>query len=216
MSLPMKTPAVFLSTLTLLLSQVVVANASSSDNTSETQRNSSRQTVSVVANTGHNSANKNIGGSVRIRTGNSSVNVSNNSIFNSHSNRMGYRHWSPFNRMTSFTVLTGNQEVPGPGDPNGIGSAKVELLTQSRQICVHLRVRNIQAATDAHIHSGSVGVAGPPIVHLPVPNQNGHANGCVNATRQLIREIRNNPEMFYINIHNNEYPNGAVRGQLTN
>ena len=34
------------------------------------------------------------------------------------------------------------------------------------------------------------------------------------ASAETITEIGENPDHFYINIHNDEYPAGAVRGQL--
>ena len=33
--------------------------------------------------------------------------------------------------------------------------------------------------------------------------------------RQLIADILENPENYYFNVHNTEYPGGAIRGQLS-
>jgi hypothetical protein len=37
----------------------------------------------------------------------------------------------------------------------------------------------------------------------------------VSASRELILEILQNPEGFYVNVHNADFPAGAVRGQLS-
>jgi hypothetical protein len=37
----------------------------------------------------------------------------------------------------------------------------------------------------------------------------------VSAPRELILEIIQNPEAFYVNVHNADFPAGAVRGQLS-
>ena len=39
-------------------------------------------------------------------------------------------------------------------------------------------------------------------------------NHCVDTTRALAMEIIKNPQEFYVNIHNAEFPGGALRGQL--
>jgi hypothetical protein len=31
----------------------------------------------------------------------------------------------------------------------------------------------------------------------------------------LIKAIRQNPEAYYVNVHNSDFPTGAVRGQLS-
>jgi hypothetical protein len=109
--------------------------------------------------------------------------------------------------------LTGAQEVPGPGDSDGSGTAEITVVDATDNVCYDLRVRNIAPATAAHIHRGVMGVAGPPVVTLEAPSDGG-AEGCVSAPGGLADEIEANPAGFYVNVHNAEFPNGAVRGQL--
>ena len=109
--------------------------------------------------------------------------------------------------------LTGAQEVPGPGDTDGSGTAEITIVDATDNICYDISVRNIQPATAAHIHRGLPGVAGPPVVTLEAPSDGG-SEGCISAPGALADEIEANPAAFYVNIHNAEFPNGAVRGQL--
>ena len=46
------------------------------------------------------------------------------------------------------------------------------------------------------------------------PPVDGESKGCVDVPEMLGDEIENNLAGFYINVHNAEYPNGAIRGQL--
>jgi hypothetical protein len=112
--------------------------------------------------------------------------------------------------------MTGAAEVPVPGDPDGTGTAWIRLNQGQSQICFEIRVANIVLpATAAHIHPGAAGQANPPIVNLAPPNAQGFSAGCINnVPEQLIKDIRQNPQNFYVNVHNAQYPGGAVRGQL--
>lgn len=109
--------------------------------------------------------------------------------------------------------LTGAQEVPGPGDQDGSGSAEITVLTADSQVCYDLAVRAIAPATAAHIHRGAVGVAGPTVMSMEAPGD-GRSDGCVTVPQALAEEIQSNPSAFYVNVHNDEFPDGAVRGQL--
>lgn len=111
------------------------------------------------------------------------------------------------------TSLTGAAEVPGPGDPDGAGSASVTINPGQKRICYELQVRNIQPATAAHIHEAPAGSAGPVIVNLAAPSD-GDSSGCTDVSRELALEILKKPADYYVNVHNAEYPAGAVRGQL--
>ena len=111
------------------------------------------------------------------------------------------------------TTLTGAAEVPGPGDPDGSGTADLRLNPGQEEICFDLTATGIEPATGAHIHIGDATSAGPVVVPLTPPTD-GTSSGCVYAPRELILQIIHNPENYYVNVHNAEYPAGALRGQL--
>jgi hypothetical protein len=115
-------------------------------------------------------------------------------------------------RLTA--TLTGAAEVPGPGDPDGGGTAVITLNQGQNEVCFELTVSNIAPATLAHIHSGGPTAAGPAVVTLTPPAE-GSSKGCVSAGADLIKSIRQNPGDYYVNVHNADFPDGAVRGQLS-
>ena len=111
------------------------------------------------------------------------------------------------------TTLTGAAEVPGPGDPDGTGTASITLNHGQGEVCFELMVDKIAPANLAHIHVGAVDKAGPPVVTLTPPT-NGTSKGCVPLEKDKIKDIMQNPANYYVNVHNAEFPDGAVRGQL--
>lgn len=108
--------------------------------------------------------------------------------------------------------LTGAAEVPGPGDPDGSGAATLTLNQGQSEICFAIEVRDIAAPTAAHIHAGEAGVAGGVVVHFDIAS-NG-LSGCVSVDAELIKVLRQTPAAYYVNVHNADFPPGAVRGQL--
>lgn len=109
--------------------------------------------------------------------------------------------------------LTGAAEVPGPGDPEGTGVAHFRLNPGQGRICYSLEVSEISPAVQAHIHIGSPDVAGPVVVRLLAPTD-GSSSSCADVERELVLDIIRDPGNYYVNVHNAEYPGGAVRGQL--
>lgn len=111
------------------------------------------------------------------------------------------------------TDLTGAAEVPGPGDPDGSGSAHITLNQGQGEVCFDIDVANVDPIMAGHIHAAPAGVAGPVVVNFNIA-ANG-LSGCVDGvSKDLIKAIRQNPEAYYINVHNTAYPGGALRGQL--
>ncbi|MDP9022796.1 MAG: CHRD domain-containing protein [Actinomycetota bacterium] len=114
-------------------------------------------------------------------------------------------------------TLTGEAEVPEPGDPDGVGTAKVDTPGPG-SICYNLSVENIDEPAAAHIHEGTEDEAGDIVVDFAptFTAEDGEftANGCVDVDQALVDEIFADPAAFYVNVHNEAYPAGAVRGQL--
>jgi hypothetical protein len=107
--------------------------------------------------------------------------------------------------------LTGEKEVPGPGDPDGSGTAVVKVFRA--KVCYTLEVARIEPATAAHIHLGFRDEAGPVVAPLEPPTD-GSSSACTQIPRALSLELREHPGRYYVNVHNEPFPDGAVRGQL--
>ena len=116
-------------------------------------------------------------------------------------------------RTTLQTALTGAQEVPGPGDPDGRGNGVVKVDGATGEICVVLTTHGTDELLAGHIHRKAAGSqTGPVVVPLtqtgPSKFQGCATNGTV--ASGLITE----PQAYYLNVHNGEFPNGALRGDL--
>ena len=58
-------------------------------------------------------------------------------------------------RANLAVTLNGLQEVPGPGDPDGIGTAEIRVQPGQGRLCWNLYVRQTDAAVAAHLHRGA-------------------------------------------------------------
>jgi hypothetical protein len=113
-------------------------------------------------------------------------------------------------------TLSGANEVP-PADPDGSGSAAITLNVGQGTVCWNYNVQNIGTSyTGAHIHRAPAGMNGPVVVPLTLPDVSGNASGCRTADPALIQAIIDVPQNYYVNVHNSEFPGGAIRGQLSN
>ena len=114
------------------------------------------------------------------------------------------------------TQLSGANEVPGPGDDDGTGGATVSIAMLDEttgEVCWDLAYSGIDAPTAAHIHEGAADVAGPVVVDFGTPGATSHT-GCADVTAELAQDIVANPAGYYVNVHNEAFPGGAIRGQL--
>ncbi len=122
-------------------------------------------------------------------------------------------------RRPLFAALNGQNEISeegrrGVGDRNGGGS--FSAVIKGRQLCYGLAVRDIEDPIAAHIHRGGRNVNGPIVVTLrhPQTGDPGASSACTTVRSALIRAIRRRPGRYYVNVHNDDFPDGAIRGQL--
>lgn len=114
-------------------------------------------------------------------------------------------------------TLSGEDEVPGPGDPNGSGHARLKLYPAKGKICYRVAWSNIGNPAAGHIHKGRAGVAGPVKVTLfdKVIKANDYYRACAKGLpNNLVKAIKAHPKRWYVNLHNKAYPDGAIRGQV--
>ena len=111
-------------------------------------------------------------------------------------------------------TLTGIQEVPGPGDADGTGSVEIRVDSGEDQLCWNLYARQIDTATAVHIYRGAAGIAGSPVITLTTPGADGHSQGCMPIDEAMFRELAMRGHEYYVNIHTEAHPDGAIRGQL--
>jgi hypothetical protein len=104
------------------------------------------------------------------------------------------------------------------GDPDGNGMLIYYYNLKSRQTCYALLVQSIQLpATSAQIYRGEIGQTGEAVLKLKAPAANGISGGCFaqnKANEATLKEVLENPTRFYVNVHNKEFPDGAIRGQM--
>jgi hypothetical protein len=129
------------------------------------------------------------------------------------------------------STLDGRAEVGDgnriAGDPNGTGEVYVFGIDgDPTTLCYVLTVDRIERASAAHIHEAGAGENGDVVVNLAAPGD-GNAADCLTEGEILpsgapafvgdttAAEILANPEEYYVNVHNSEYPGGALRGQLS-
>jgi CHRD domain len=115
--------------------------------------------------------------------------------------------------QTLVGVLNGTNESPGPGDADGFGLAGFRI--EGTTIAYSIMVQHLTTPTASHIHRGAAGVPGPVVITLASSFPNNFASGVASANASLIDEIRRNPTGFYVNVHNADFPNGAIRAQLS-
>lgn len=113
----------------------------------------------------------------------------------------------------TLTATLSGAQVVGGGDQDGTGTAVLRLDADANRVCYELRVADITDATAAHIHRAPAGRNGPPVITLSAPT-GGTAADCVDVDAALLAQLRSTPGAFYVNVHNPDFPGGAIRGQL--
>lgn len=114
-----------------------------------------------------------------------------------------------------LAALAGKNEVGAKGDRNGRGSFAGTF--DGRRFCYGYSVKNIGKPVAAHLHSARAGQNGVARVALKLPKSGdpGSVSGCMSIVADVRNEILRRPKGYYVNVHTRDFPNGAVRGQLS-
>jgi hypothetical protein len=113
--------------------------------------------------------------------------------------------------------LSGAQEVPSKGDPDG-GATVTLSANGDKGLCYDIRPTKLETPQMAHIHSGRKGKPGAILLDLftkAKAPKNGRITGCAKITAKQLEQITAKPGSFYVNLHTKKYPSGAVRGQIS-
>ncbi len=102
--------------------------------------------------------------------------------------------------------------MPNQGDPDGSGTANLRVNSGAGEVCWTIEVdeNTVDPILMAHIHIGASTTTGPVVVPL-----NPYTGGCAEVSRELALAIILEPSSYYVNVHNQPYPAGALRGQLS-
>lgn len=112
-------------------------------------------------------------------------------------------------------TLSGDNENPPTGS-EATGTAEVTLNQGLGEVCADIQSSGYvegEVIVAGHIHVGAPDVNGPIVVDLQVASPNHSI--CVEADPELIKDIRQNPADYYVNLHSNLVPTGVIRGQLS-
>ena len=133
-----------------------------------------------------------------------------------------------------------NGTTPTGGQPGACGYYELALNSKKNFICYKIRLSGFgdalyvsPADTATHIHEAARGASGPPRIAFPNPAYEGKPDdrfsiGCMSAPFQTgvnvsgidtgvgfnVKQIEDNPKMFFADVHTNKAVPGAVRGQL--
>lgn len=119
--------------------------------------------------------------------------------------------------MTLTAALSGAVVVPGPGDPAGSGSFNATIIMNEAagELCYQLEIADLSSeVTAAHVHAGAEGQAGEVRVQL-TPPIGGPVDECVTLNASDLVPIMDDPSQFYVQVHSQGHPDGALRGQMS-
>ena len=82
-------------------------------------------------------------------------------------------------------------------------------------MCFEITFKKIGEPDSATLHKGAKGEKGPRKIDLFTKPTTSPAEDCVKKLKKkLLNKVQNHPENFYVQLHNMQFPQGAIRGQL--
>lgn len=123
---------------------------------------------------------------------------------------------SPFSSRYLFAAKAdGSQEVPTV-NTGAVGMVTFYLSEGRDTLCITGTFNGLSGpVTVSHIHSGVMGVSGPPVVDLTAAIQGNRLQMTLTGpllTPTLIRQLLDSS--LYVNVHTAAHPAGEIRGQI--
>ena len=116
---------------------------------------------------------------------------------------------------TQRAKLTGAEIVSSSGDRDGYATAEVSVANTLDQICYDINdIRNLADITSVSINRGLRGKTGPSVLRFETANEGGWKS-CVKRSEWLEDTLEFQPGNYYVQISTTEFPQGAIRGQLS-
>jgi hypothetical protein len=112
--------------------------------------------------------------------------------------------------VTFVATINGVSEVPANGS-EASGTATLTFNTDTKIFVIEVTFAGV-VATAAHIHKGAVGVSGG--VEFGFTNPITSPINYTSVALDAAQEADLNAELYYVNIHSEEFPGGEIRGQL--
>jgi hypothetical protein len=108
---------------------------------------------------------------------------------------------------------------PNTGDPDGSATGSITVNVGQDRVCWEFtNVTNLAPVNRGHIHKAPAGSNGGIVVDFfnVASGTQGPLTGCTTVPlgKELLKDIIKNPSAYYLNLHNADFPGGAVRGQL--
>ena len=122
--------------------------------------------------------------------------------------------------------LTGQAEIDAgalSADMDGRGTAHVTVNVGQGRVCWNLvGLANLDPLIAAHIHQAPATAAGPIRISFFHFGEPIDLEGCTEVPgtalhpfdRARLKDVIQNPQNYYVNIHTTAFPPGAIRGQL--
>ena len=98
-----------------------------------------------------------------------------------------------------------------PAAIGGTSSGSADVTIDPTKVCWQFHLTGIEDPTFAHIHKGGPTVSGPIVVPLGATYS---SSGCKSANASTTAAILGDPAGYYVNVHSQKFPDGAMRGQL--
>lgn len=111
------------------------------------------------------------------------------------------------------TSMFGQNETGGGAGEEASGDFSAELDLANGRMCYMLEIEGLEGFTAAHLHEGAKGKDGPPVVTLELLGDDGE-DVCVDVDKELLKKISKRQANYYVNVHTEAFPAGAIRGQL--